>query len=265
MNIINKYVNEAINKVVSKVNTAVSSMDISGEKKNLSLTTTIDDFRNKLNAGGGPARTNQFAISFEVPTFMNESKMLGYLGVTQFNEELGILCYKASAPEKKFNTVKVKYENHIERDIPVSYSWDTMTFSFIERKDYLLYNLFNEWLNGMHNPVTNTGRFYNEITTDVKINFLNKDNQVMAYYTLMEAKPVSMTMSELTWETDDQYVSIDVDFSFVYPMNKDYELTSLVNSVMDFGSSDVVNTIKDTINTTWKGLPSAIKKIGNMF
>ena len=38
MNIINKYVNEAINKVVSKVNTAVSSMDISGEKKNLSLT-----------------------------------------------------------------------------------------------------------------------------------------------------------------------------------------------------------------------------------
>ena len=108
MNIINKYINQALNKVVSKVNTAVSSMDISGEQVNLSLTKTIDDFRNKLNAGGGPAEVNNFMVSFELPTFMNDSKMLGYLGVTQFNEELGILCYKASGPEKKFNTVKVK-------------------------------------------------------------------------------------------------------------------------------------------------------------
>lgn len=261
MNIINKYIDQALNKVVSKVNTAVSSMDISGESKNLSLTTTISDFRNKLTAGGGPARTNQFAVSFELPTFMNDSKLLGYLGVTQFNEELGILCYKASAPEKRFNTVKVKYENNLERDIPVSYSWENITFSFIERKDYLLYNLFNEWMNGMHNPVTNTGRFYKDIVTDVKINFLNKSNDVMAYFTLLEAKPIAMTMSELSWENNDQYVSIDVEFSYMYPVNKDYELTTLVNSVMEFGSSDVINTIKDVINTGWKGIPSIMKKI----
>lgn len=261
MNIINKYVNQAINKVVSKVNTAVSSMDITGEKKNLSAAKSINDFRSKLNSAGGPARTNQFMISFELPTFMNDSKLLGYLGVTQFNEELGIMCYKATAPEKKFNTVKVKYENQIERDIPTNYTWDVITFSFIERKDYLIYNLFNEWLDGMHNPITNTGRFYNEITSDVKINFLNKDNEVMAYYSLIEAKPVGMTMSELTWETNDQFVSIDVDFSYIYPTNKDFELTSLVNSVMDFGSSDVVNTLKDVINVSWKGMPSIVKKI----
>ena len=181
--------------------------------------------------------------------------------VTQFNEELGIMCYKATAPEKKFNTVKVKYENQIERDIPTNYTWDVITFSFIERKDYLIYNLFNEWLDGMHNPITNTGRFYNEIISDVKINFLNKDNEVMAYYSLIEAKPVGMTMSELTWETNDQFVSIDVDFSYIYPTNKDFELTSLVNSVMDFGSSDVVNTLKDVINVSWKGMPSIVKKI----
>lgn len=261
MNIINKYVNEALNKVVSKVNTAVSSMDITGENKNLKLTTTIDEFRNKLNSGGGPATTNQFMVSFELPTFMNESKLLGYLGVTQFNEELGIMCYKATAPEKTFNTVKVKYENQIERDIPVNYTWDTVTFSFIERKDYLIYNLFNEWMDGMHNPVTNTGRFYNEITSDVKINFLNKNNDIMAYCSLLEAKPVSVTMSEYGWETDNQFVSIDVEFSYVYPVNKDYQLITLVNSVMDFGSSDVVNTIKDVVNTSWKGIPSIFKKI----
>lgn len=265
MNIINKYINQALNKVVSKVNTAVSSMDISGEKVNLSLTKTIDDFRNKLTAGGGPAEVNNFMVSFELPTFMNDSKMLGYLGVTQFNEELGILCYKASGPEKKFNTVKVKYENNMERDIPVSYSWDNVTFSFLERKDYLLYNLFNEWMNGMHNPITNTGRFYKDIVTDVKINFLNKNNEVMAYFTLLEAKPVSMSMSEYSWETNDQYVSIDVEFSYMYPTNQDYELTSLVNSVMDFGSSDVMNTLKDVINTGWKGLPGLGKKIANWF
>jgi len=261
MNIVNKYINEAINKVVSKVNTAVSSVDISGERKNLSTTKTISDFRNKLLDGGGPARTNQFMVSFELPTFMHDSKLLGYLGVTQFNEELGILCYKASSPEKKFNTVKVKYENNLERDIPINYSWDNMTFSFIERKDYLLYNLFNEWMNGMHNPITNTGRFYKDIVTDVKINFLNKNNDIMAYFTLLEAKPISMTMSELNWENNDQYVTIDVDFSFMYPTNQDYELTTLVNSVMDFGSSDVMNTLKDVINTGWKGIPSIVKKI----
>lgn len=261
MNIINKYVNQALNKVVSKVNTAVSSMDITNETKNLSATKTINDFRSKLNSAGGPARTNQFMVSFELPTFMNDSKLLGYLGVTQFNEELGIMCYKATAPEKKFNTVKVKYENQIERDIPVNYTWDTITFSFIERKDYLIYNLFNEWLDGMHNPITNTGRFYNEITSDVKINFLNKDNEVMAYSSLLEAKPVSVTMSEYGWETDNQFVSIDVEFSYVYPVNKDYQLITLVNSVMEFGSSDVVNTIKDTINTTWKGIPNIFSKI----
>lgn len=261
MNIINKYVNQGLNKLVSKVNKAVSSWDISGESKNISAVKTVDDFRNKLSEGGGPARTNQFIVSFEVPTFMNESKLLGYLGVTQFNEELGIYCYKVSAPEKRFNTTKVKYENYIERDIPTNYSWDDLTFSFIERKDYLIYNLFNEWLDGIHNPITNTGRFYNEITCDVKINLLNKDNEIMAYYTLLEAKPISVSLSELTWETNDQYVSIDVDFSYTYPVSKDYDLTSLLNSVLEFGSSDVSNTIKDTVNLGWKGITSIYNKI----
>ena len=113
----------------------------------------------------------------------------------------------------------------------------------------------------MHNPITNTGRFYKDIVTDVKINFLNKNNDVMAYYTLLEAKPISMSMSELNWETDNQFVTIDVDFSYMYPTNQDYQLTSLINSVMDFGSSDVANTIKDTLNLGWKGIPSLVNKI----
>ena len=58
-----------------------------------------------------------------------------------------------------------------------------------------------------------------------------------------------------------EFTSFDVEFSYMYPVNRDYELTTLVNSVMEFGSSDVINTIKDVINTGWKGIPSIMKKI----
>lgn len=247
MNIINKYIEKFTNKAISKIEDKITSMDVTKEQANVNLVTNISSFRNKLNARTGVARPNQFAISFELPSWMNGAKSLSYFGVTQFNEELGILCNKFTPPAKSMNTTSVRYGNNIERKIPTGYKWDSAKFSFIETGDYLCYNMFNEWLDGIMNPLTNTGKFYDEITADVKINFLNKNNDIIAYYTLLEAYPSQVTLGEYNWEVNNTFVTVDVEFDYVYPTNRDYNLSMLFNAISEFGSSDVANTVHDAI------------------
>ncbi len=257
-NIINKYVKKYTDKVVSKVDKLVDSFDVTNEKQAaFSITndkgvSSINAFRNKLEAKNGLARNNQFMVSFELPSWMNDSKWLSYLGVTQFNEELGILCNKFTPPTKNLQSTSVIYSNNIERKIPLGYKWEEVTFSFIERNDYFIYNTFNEWIDGINNPITNTGRFYNDITADVKINFLDKHDNILAYYVLLEAYPTSITISEYNWETLNQFVNIDVSFNYIYGVHRDYDLSTLVKSVQEFGSSDVVSTIADITSMNWK-------------
>lgn len=261
MNIINKYLNEAINNVISKGNEAVNDLDISQNTANISSVTSINAFRNKLQTKNGVARTNQFMVSFSLPSWMSDSTLLSYLGITQFNEELGLLCNKAIPPTKTIQSQSIKYNNTIERKIPSGYKWDEVTFSFIERNDYFIFKLFNEWLDGINNPITNTGRFYNDICSDVKINFLDKTNKVIAYYSLFEAYPTSITISNYDWEQLNQYVSIDVTFNYIYATHRDYELTSLVESVQNFGSSDVMNTLGDLTNINWSNIWSKLTNL----
>lgn len=265
MNIINKYVDRFKEMLTSKANKLVESMDLTGESGGLFSVTdfkesSLTKFRNKLEAKHGVATTNQFMISFELPSWMKDSKWLSYLGVTQFNEELGLLCYKVSPPTKTIQSTAVKYTNNLERKIPMGYKWDEVTFSFIERKDYFVYNTFNEWMDGINNPITNTGRFYNDCVADVKINFLDKNNNILAYYVLLEAKPTSISIGDLDWSQNNQFVSIDVTFDYLYSINKDYDLTQLVRAIQDFGNSDVSNTL-DSLNISWKDIGSKIKNI----
>lgn len=247
MNIINKYVEKFTNKAISKLEDKITSMDITKEFANVNSVTDLSTFRNKLNARRGLARPNQFAISFELPSWMNGSPNLSYFGITQFNEELGILCNKFTPPAKSMNTTSVRYGNNLERKIPTGYKWDTAKFSFIETGDYFCYNMFNEWLDGIINPLTNTGRFYDEITADVKINFLTKENEIIAYYTLLEAYPSQVTISDYDWDTNNSYVTIEVEFDYLYPTSRDYNLSMLFNAVSEFGSSDIASTVHDAI------------------
>ena len=256
-NIINKYVQKYTDKVTDNVNKLVSGYDITQESKSLFSVTdvngasSISNFRNKLEAKKGVARNNQFMVSFELPSWMNDSKWLSYLGVTQFNEELGILCNKFTLPTKTLQSASVSYNNTIERKIPLGYKWEEVTFSFIERNDYFIYNTFNEWIDGINNPITNTGRFYNDITADIKMNFLDKHNNILAYYVLLEAYPVSLTVSEYNWESLNQFVTVDVSFNYIYGTHRDYDLSTLTQSIQEFGSSDAMSTIKDITNMNW--------------
>lgn len=267
MNIINKYVDKFKEKLVSKADQLVDSLDITNERKILSSAGSspslgsLSSFRNKLIGASGPARSNQFMVSFSLPSWMNDATLLSYLGVTQFNEELGLLCNKVTVPNKTLNTQSVKYGNNIERKMPVGYKWDEVTFTFIERNDFLIFNTFNEWIDGINNPITNTGRFYDSIISDVKINFLDKSNNIIAYYTLMEAYPIEINIGTLDWSTNNEYVSVDVTFNYIYSIHRDYDLTSLTSTITDFGSSDVINTLGDISNISWSGITSRLKNL----
>lgn len=257
-NIINKYIDKYTNKVISTLDKTVESFDITGEGKNLSSVTTISQFRNKLESKKGVAKTNQFMVSFSLPSWLQEASFLSHFGITRFNEELGILCNKVTPPTKTIKNQSIKYGNMIERKIPMGYNWEEVTFSFIERNDYFIYNLFNEWIDGINNPITNTGKFYNDIIADTKINFLNKNDNILAYCTLYESYPSSISISSYNWEQLNQYVSIDVTFNYIYSTNRDYNLTQLTSVFTEFGKSDVATTLGDITNINLKGLATKL-------
>lgn len=253
-NIINKYVGQFTNKVNESLNKVVEDINITGETTG---TKSLATFRNKLNSAGGVARSNLFMVSFELPSWMENAEFLQTLGITRFNEELGLLCSKVSAPTKSLQTQTVRYGNNLDRKIPTGYRWEEVTFTFIERNDYLIFNTFNEWIDGINNPVTNTGRFYDDTVSDVKINFLNKNGDILAYYTLLEARPSSVTISDYDWSQTNQYVTIDITFDYVYSITRDYSLYNLVNIyTTSFGQSEAWNTVEDLTQYGWKNLLS---------
>lgn len=243
MNIINKYIKQFTDKIENKVDDLAGLVinDVTGPS-------SINKFRSKMESKG-IAKPNNFVVSFELPSFLqNKLNFLSIIGLPTFSETLGIACYKAVIPHSAITKAPVKYINNVTRAIPVGYKWDSITFSFIENQQYQMYKLFSKWISSINNPITNTGMFYNDTISSVKINFFNKKNNVLSYIALEEAQPTSVQITDFDWNKMNQYVSVDVTFDYMYQYNEDFNISEVLNAVTDFGSSDLVQTISQTYN-----------------
>lgn len=227
---INKYISQYTDKVLTKLDKKADQA-IYGPSKN-----TLDEFRAAISSQGGIQRLNQFIFNIPIPEFLRQSliddfsvnNFLSTQGLNIFDGTLGLLCRSVEIPPKQLNTSQIKI-NGQTRTVPMNYRWDNVTATFIDTNSCLVYNVFSNWLDAINNPVTNTGRFYDDYVKDLRLDYLNKNSEVMGYISLYEAFPIAVSRSAVSYDATNGYMTTTVTFSYLYQANQYYTANMLYN------------------------------------
>lgn len=237
--LIDKYLNNAFTAVTSKAD-ALASKLIEGEAPS-----SIDKFRSTLSIGLG--RPNNFIVNFSLPNFVSTSiaaDIKSLFGITSFDSNLSLLCNEARIPSRKFNTIEVKTSG-FTRKIPNNYIYEDISFSFIDTNNHLALNIFSKWLDGINNPFTNTGKFYDDYVSDIKVNMLNKTNEVTNYASMIKAYPIAIDEIPLSWDSTEGYNKIKVTFTYLYQADKDYSAATIINTIKNMSVGSITNNFKN--------------------
>lgn len=252
---INKYISQYTDKIISKLDKKADKA-IYGPSQN-----KLDEFRATISSQGGIQRTNQFVFNVPIPEFLRQSliddfsinNFLSTQGLNIFDGTLGLLCRAVDIPAKQFNTSSVKI-NGQTRIVPMNYRWDNVTATFIDTNSCLIYNIFSNWMDAINNPVTNTGRFYDDYVKDLRLDYLNKKNEVIGYIALYEAFPISVVRAPVSYDNNTNYMTTTVTFSYLYQANQLYTANMLYN---------IANNVTDGVAEALLGLTSKISETYN--
>lgn len=260
--IINTYIERKTNQLLSKIDKSLNSKFYTASK------TGLDEFRALISNSGGLQRTNRFSFNIPLPEFLRNTlieeftlqNFLSTQGLNLFDGSLGLLCQKVSIPSKSIRTNAIKI-NGLTRNIPMNYTWDSITAEFIDPLNGIIYNTFYNWMDGINNPITNTGKFYDDFVKDLRLDFLSRDNEVAGYITLNEAFPTVVTKGSVDYG-DGSYMTTTVTFSYIYQTNRDYSsnmLYNILNNLTNGAAGDLLNTASHEIDTVERSIKKALK------
>ena len=267
--IINTFIQNQMDKVFKKIDNKLNNVFYSPAKD------SIDEFRATISDHGGLQRVNQFILNIPLPEFLRKSLIedfsinnaLSLVGKNIFDGTLGLLCQSINIPGKNLRTSSIKI-NGQTRVVPMNYEWEEVSATFIDTNDCLIYNTFYKWIDGINNPVTNTGRFYDDFVMDLRLDYLNKNNEVIGYITLNEAYPTSVTREESTY-CEHGHMTTTVKFAYIYQTNRDYTtsmLYNVINNMTDGAASKLLNKTTEFIDTynPLEIVKSSVKSTANL-
>lgn len=252
VDVINQYIQNQTDKVLKKFDDRLNNRFYSDSKSSL------DEFRAVISAGGGLLRSNRFVFNIPLPDFLRKSLIEDFSwsnfmqtqGLNIFDGTLGLLCQRIEVPAKSLRTSQIKIQGQT-RTVPMNYSWDNITAEFIDTSNSIIYDTFYNWLDGINSPVTNTGKFYDDFVKDLRLDYLNRANEMVGYITLNEAFPISVSRSASSYG-DTNYVTTRVTFSYLYQTNRDYSsnmLYNLLNNVTGGVAGQLLNTATNIVET----------------
>lgn len=244
VDIINKFIQNQTDKVLKSFDNRINNRFYSSSKSSL------DEFRAVISAGGGLQRANRYVFNIPLPDFLRKSLLEEFSwanfmqtqGFNIFDGTLGLLCQSIDIPAKTLQTREIKI-NGKTRMAPMNYTWDTVTATFIDTTNAIVYNTFYNWIDGINNPVTNTGRFYDEFVKDLRLDYLNRANELVGYITLNEAYPISVSRSSVAYDNG-SYLTTKVTFTYIYQTNRDYSsnmLYNILNNVTEGEAGKLLN------------------------
>ena len=249
--IINTFIQKKTDKILKKIDKKLNNVFYSPSKSSL------DEFRMTISNAGGIQHLNRFVFNIPLPDFIRETlldrfnrqNLLATQGLNVFDGTLGLLCTKVSIPAKTLRMSEVKVNGQTLR-VPMNYNWDTITADFIDPLNGLIYNTFYDWMDGINNPVTNTGRFYDEYVRDLRLDYLSRTDEVAGYITLNEAFPISVKKADVSYD-EPGYMTTSVTFSYIYQTNRDYSslmLYNILNNVTNGTVGELLNQAKSWVD-----------------
>lgn len=171
------------------------------------MSLNIDDFKAKLIGGG--ARPNLFRVTCNFPSF------------TGGNSEFASFMIKtAQLPASTIGAITVPFRG---RQIKVAGNriFEDMSITVINDESFKIRTSFEKWLNGINNHVDNTGLSNPaDYQSDITIDQLNKNGDVIKSYILRGAFPLTLGAIELSNESTDTIEEYSVSLAYQYWTSK---------------------------------------------
>ena len=167
---------------------------------------TIDQFRAQLIGGG--ARPNQFRVEINSPPGI----------VTGLpTENAAFLCKASNLPSMAIGEIELPFRGrkvYIAGDREFA---DTWTTTFLNDTNFLIRNALERWSNGINDLVTGTGvTVSSDYQADLKVEQLDRDDNVLKVYIFRNAWPVTIAAIELSTETTNAIEEFECTWRYQY-------------------------------------------------
>lgn len=163
----------------------------------------VDDFKAKLKGGG--ARANLFQATINFPAYAD-----GDAELTSF------MCEAAQLPGSTMGFIEVPFRGR-RLKLSGDRTFEPWTVTIINDTEMSIRNAMERWMNGMNSHSTNTG-FANPLAyeADLKVDQLDKANEVIKTYNLRGAFPTAVSPIDLSYAAENEIERFQVEFQFQY-------------------------------------------------
>lgn len=180
------------------------------------------------------ARTNRFQVIIPLPqallpdtsnteqektsTFFGQdvikyvSSFLGG-GGSEITRGLDIMIESTELPGKNLTTTEVKYNGDFYK-IPYANVYETQQFMFKCSRDMYEKNIIDDWMNLIFDPKTHEVGYMDDYATNITINQLNEQDEIVYSVILLDAFPTMCTPLTLSNEDRDQYARLQTMFMY---------------------------------------------------
>jgi len=170
----------------------------------------VTNFRTGLIGDG--ARPNLFDIQLQFPNYA----ALGSLASAAIN----IQGKAAQMPGATIGMAPLYYFGR-EVKLAGNRTWQDWTVQVINDEPFVIRNAFEQWINGINDPVNNVRDPAATIIdggygTDALITHYGKTGDVIKVYNLVGMFPIDVAPIELDWGANDQIEEFVVTFAFQY-------------------------------------------------
>ena len=195
---------------------------------------TIDQFKATIGKRGGIATTNRFAVTITPPNgaLLNLEAILGGTTVVNDPRDINILCQSCTLPGRLIMTGDYDPYGSNPRKYPHSSMGDDVNFTFLLTNDFYAKKVFDKWQKSIVDPETQLVSYDEEYKTDVFIQELNKDNNVVYAVRLIDAFPTTVMSVDLSNENTDSVTSLSVSMTYKR-FETETPVKSMINSISD--------------------------------
>ena len=180
------------------------------------------------------ARTNRFQVIIPLPTALlpdtdnteqeKTSTFFGqdvikyvssYLGGggSEITRGLEIMVESTDIPGKSLTTTEVKYNGDFYK-IPYANVYETQQFIFRCSRDMYEKNIIDDWMNLIFNPTTHTIGYMDNFVTNITINQLNEQDEIVYSVILKDAYPSLCAPLPVSNEDRDTFARVQCQFMY---------------------------------------------------
>ena len=159
------------------------------------------------------AKTNRFRISFSLPDKLGFALIQGGTDLTALQKQISLTCLITDIPGVQQQTSNYSNGNY-NRKIVYSRATGDFNTSFLVTGNYSEKKLFDAWNSIINDESKMAVEFYEEYISNILLESLNEQDQVVYSCQITEAYPLSVSTLKLDRTGQNQQMVLDVNWAY---------------------------------------------------